>query len=150
MMDRRKFLMGSPGMGITAAVDCIAAPAADRIRAPLRQAVGARARSAGTVAVVIDGHRVSSVAYGNSGMPNVALDARSVFEIGSITKVLTALLLADMAQRGEVAANDPVAKYLPPPIVLRDRGRPVTLLDLACYRSGLPKWPRNFPPNWWE
>lgn len=69
-----------------------------------------------------------------------ALDADTVFEIGSITKVFTALLLADMIVRGEVAADDPVAKFLPdnarvPYFV----DRPITLLDLATYTSGLPE-----------
>jgi CubicO group peptidase (beta-lactamase class C family) len=67
----------------------------------------------------------------------------------SITKVLTSLLLADMAQRGEVAFDDPVAKYLPASLTLHERGRPITLLDLASYTSGLPNMPGNLPPNWW-
>lgn len=42
------------------------------------------------------------------------LTGDTVFEIGSVTKVFTSLLLSDMVQRGEVALTDPVAKYLPP------------------------------------
>jgi D-alanyl-D-alanine-carboxypeptidase/D-alanyl-D-alanine-endopeptidase len=71
-----------------------------------------------------------------------------VFEIMSNTKVLTSLLLADMAARGEVALNDPAQKYLPPS-TLREHGRPITLLDLATYSSGLPNMPGNLPPNWY-
>jgi CubicO group peptidase (beta-lactamase class C family) len=67
--------------------------------------------------------------------------AGSVFEIGSITKVFTATLLAGMAQEGLVALDDPVAKHLPaePP----RRGRAITLEDLACHRSGLPRLPKG-------
>ena len=45
-----------------------------------------------------------------------------IFEIGSITKVFTALLLADMLQRAEVKLYDPVAKYLPEEVVVPQRG----------------------------
>ena len=41
------------------------------------------------------------------------VDGDTLFEAGSITKVFTSLLLADMAERGEVALEDPVARYLP-------------------------------------
>jgi CubicO group peptidase (beta-lactamase class C family) len=41
-----------------------------------------------------------------------SLDSETVVEVGSITKVLTALLLADMVERGEVALNDD-ARTLP-------------------------------------
>jgi serine-type D-Ala-D-Ala carboxypeptidase/endopeptidase len=67
--------------------------------------------------------------------------AESVFEIGSITKVFTATLLADMARDGMVALDDPVAEHLPtaPPVL----GRAITLEDLACHRSGLPRLPKG-------
>ncbi len=65
--------------------------------------------------------------------------AGSIFEIGSVTKTFTALLLADLAREGVVALDDPVAAYLPvaPPVV----GRPITLEDLATHHSGLPRLP---------
>jgi CubicO group peptidase (beta-lactamase class C family) len=66
-------------------------------------------------------------------------DSATMFEIGSITKVFTALLLADMANKGEVSLNDPVAKYLPAGHRMPERGRPITLADLATHRSGLPR-----------
>jgi D-alanyl-D-alanine-carboxypeptidase/D-alanyl-D-alanine-endopeptidase len=76
-----------------------------------------------------------------------AFDGDTVFEIGSITKVFTALLLADMVLRGEVAFSDPVAKWLPPHIRVPARnGRDMTLLDLASHTSGLPRMPSNFKP----
>jgi CubicO group peptidase (beta-lactamase class C family) len=63
----------------------------------------------------------------------------SIFEIGSITKVFTATLLADLVQDGVVAFRDPVAAHLPaaPPV----KERPITLEDLATHRSGLPRLP---------
>jgi CubicO group peptidase (beta-lactamase class C family) len=47
-----------------------------------------------------------------------------------VIKVFTSLLLANMAQRGEVALTDPVAKYLPARLKMPERGgRQITLQD---------------------
>jgi CubicO group peptidase (beta-lactamase class C family) len=69
-----------------------------------------------------------------------------VFEIGSITKVFTGTLLADMVDRGEVKLSDPVSKYLPGNVKVPSRnGREITLLDLATHRSALTRMPSNMP-----
>jgi CubicO group peptidase (beta-lactamase class C family) len=67
----------------------------------------------------------------------------SIFEIGSITKVFTATLLADMASDGLVALDDPVSLRLPEGVRVPVRGREITLEDLACHRSGLPRLPKG-------
>jgi CubicO group peptidase (beta-lactamase class C family) len=151
MLHRREFLRSSLGVGILAlAGDCFAAPATDPIRDALRETVGARDKVAGMVGVVIDDDGARMVSTGSSGVPGLALDGDSVFEIMSITKVLTSLLLAEMAARGEVAFDDPVAKYLPPSVTLHEHGGPMTLLDLATYTSGLPNMPGNLAKNWYD
>ena len=66
----------------------------------------------------------------------------SIFEIGSITKVFTATLLADMAGEGLVGLDDPVQPHLPSGLRMPERGRPITLEDLATHRSGLPRLPK--------
>jgi len=67
-----------------------------------------------------------------------------------VTKVFTSLLLADMAQRGEVSLTDPVAKYLPAGVKMPERGgRQITLQDLATHTSGLPRLPSNLAPKDW-
>ena len=149
MWDRRRFLLGSAGMGAAALAGCATLPAAgEDIRALLGQAVGGRP-DAGMIAIVIDGSASRTVTVGSTGVPGLALDGDTVFEIMSITKVLTSLLLSDMVGRGEVSFDDPVVKYLPGSVTLAMRGRPVTLLDLATYSSGLPNMPGNLPPNWY-
>jgi len=75
------------------------------------------------------------------------VEVDDVFEIGSITKVFTASILADMAARGEMRLDDPVANYLPRAVRMPVRGRPITLLDLATQSSGLPRMPDNFSPR---
>jgi CubicO group peptidase (beta-lactamase class C family) len=150
MLDRRTFLLGSIGAGIAAlGAARSAGSATDPIRELLKKAVGPGENVAGMIAVIVDDGRTRMVAHGSSGIPNLALDGNTVFEIMSITKVLTALLLTDMAMRGEVKFDDPVAKYLPPSVKLNVRGRPITLLDLATYTSGLPNMPGNLPSNWY-
>ena len=85
----------------------------------------------------------------NSGTMSVA-DPRAIspdtqFEIGSITKVFTALLLAESERLGKVARTDPAAKYLLPvgdPAQAELAG--ITLVSLATHTSGLPRLPANF------
>ncbi len=71
--------------------------------------------------------------------------AQTIFQIGSVTKVFTALLLADMAERDEVSLSDPAARYLPGgPDGARSGGSgPATLADLATHTAGLPRLPRG-------
>lgn len=78
---------------------------------------------------------------------NGALDGTTVFEIGSMTKVFTALLLAQMQGEGEVRLDQPVAELLPPDVTVPSRGRrQITLTDLATHTSALPGLPTNFAP----
>ena len=75
-----------------------------------------------------------------------APDENTVFEIGSITKVFTALLLAEAVRRGEVRLEDPAQKYLPEDVQLRSprARREMTLEHLATHLSGLPRLPPGF------
>jgi D-alanyl-D-alanine-carboxypeptidase/D-alanyl-D-alanine-endopeptidase len=84
------------------------------------------------------------VAHGDPGPGARPLGPESVFEIGSITKVFTGILLADMAVRGEVDLDAPVQRYAPRGLILPTRGgREITLRDLATHRSALPRLPSN-------
>jgi D-alanyl-D-alanine-carboxypeptidase/D-alanyl-D-alanine-endopeptidase len=114
------------------------------IRDILKERIEVGRQSVGMVAVTLAGGQRELVTYGHSGAPDDRpLDMDSVYEIGSITKVFTALLLADMVQRKEVALDDPVASLLPG-AKIPEKGKPITLLDLATYTSGLPRMPSNF------
>jgi len=78
---------------------------------------------------------------GRSGRRGLPVDAATRFEIGSLTKVFTALLLAESVVRGEVSLDDPVGRYLPG--VVTDPAGTVTLEALATHMSGLPRLPRS-------
>lgn len=83
-----------------------------------------------------DGRRIVAGGTGAGAM----VDGSTLFEIGSITKVFTALVLADMVNKGEVSLDDPAAKFLPPGHRMPERnGRQISLRDLATHRSGLPR-----------
>jgi D-alanyl-D-alanine-carboxypeptidase/D-alanyl-D-alanine-endopeptidase len=76
-----------------------------------------------------------------------SVDEDTVFEIGSIGKVFTALLLADMVERGEVSFDDPIERYLPISVTAPTfNGRSITLIDLATHTSGLASIPDNLSP----
>jgi len=116
----------------------------------IRRRLDERLARGGGIGVVVglleaDGTR-RFVAAGTSGN-GVPLDEHALFEIGSITKPFTATLLADMVARGEVALDDPVAKYLPTGTRVPERGtKAITLATLATHTSGLPRMPTNFRP----
>jgi CubicO group peptidase (beta-lactamase class C family) len=79
------------------------------------------------------------------------VDGVSVFLIGSVTKTFTALLLQNMADRGEVKLDDPVAKYLPPSVKVPARdGHEITLLHLATHTAGFPHDPDTMRGNDWK
>lgn len=129
-----------------------APPASERlsdaaIRDMLVRRVDIDKQAAGLVVGVIDrtGRRV--IAHGVSDLKTRRpVDGQTLFEIGSVTKAFTGLLLADMVERGEVKLDDPVVKYLPPGAVVPERnGKAITLLDLATHTSGLPRLPDNMP-----
>jgi CubicO group peptidase (beta-lactamase class C family) len=69
-------------------------------------------------------------------------DGDTVYEIGSVTKTFTGILLADLARRGLLKLDDPAQKHLPPGLKMPRRGKKeVTLLQLATHTSGLPVQP---------
>lgn len=70
----------------------------------------------------------------------------SLFEIGSITKTFTGLILARIAVDGQTSLDEPVRQLLPPGLVNQLPGEEITLADLATHHSGLPMMPRNFSP----
>ena len=74
-----------------------------------------------------------------------AIPADARFEIGSITKVFTSLLLADMVLDGTIALDDPIIDHLPDGSFAKAEPlKAITFADLATHRSGLSRMPWNF------
>jgi D-alanyl-D-alanine-carboxypeptidase/D-alanyl-D-alanine-endopeptidase len=114
------------------------------IRKILVDRIDSRKASVGIVVGVIEPSGRRIVSYGNFAKGDQrTVGGDTVFEIGSVTKVFTALLLADMVARGEVALTDPVSKYLPAEVKVPK----ITLEQLATHTSGLPRLPSNLAPK---
>jgi D-alanyl-D-alanine-carboxypeptidase/D-alanyl-D-alanine-endopeptidase len=94
------------------------------------------------LAALVERGEVNSVAFAVAAGTDMrsggfgGVDANSVFQIGSVTKALTGLLLADAVTRGEVKFADPATDYLP-----GASSGPVTLVELATHTSGLSRLP---------
>lgn len=86
-----------------------------------------------------EGRRV--IRYGEARLGGPPIDGRTLFGIGSVGKMFTAVLLTDMVVRGEARLDDPVEAYLPKGMTLSGRARAITLADLATHTSGLPFMP---------
>jgi serine-type D-Ala-D-Ala carboxypeptidase/endopeptidase len=125
-----------------------AVPSDGAVRQILRERVDAQGKGVGIVVGLIEPAGARVVSYGQLGEDNPRqVDGDTVFEIGSMTKVFTALVLAEMVQRREVALTDPIAKYLPEGAKVPERnGLAITLLDVATHTSGLPLMPDGLPP----
>jgi serine-type D-Ala-D-Ala carboxypeptidase/endopeptidase len=117
----------------------------DAIRQLVVDYVDERRLGVGMVVGITEANSHRFVAHGcrdtRTGGP---VNEKTLFEIGSITKLFTALVLSDMANRGEVGLDEPVAELLPAAtrVPARD-GRAITLRDLASHYSGLPRIPTN-------
>jgi CubicO group peptidase (beta-lactamase class C family) len=109
-------------------------------------------RRAGLVVGYLAGGEERVAGYGRTGHATPGASgpgdpdtpgAGTIFEIGSITKVFTGLLLADLAAAGVVGLDDPVARYLPVP-----KGWAMTLGDLSSHAAGLGRNPRGTLRGW--
>lgn len=118
------------------------------VRDLLAHWVDNRHKSVGVVAGVLVGGERIVVGHGRLS----ATDPRqpggdTVFEIGSVTKVFTATVLADLVARGELALDAPVEGLLDGSVrVPAGGGARITLEHLATHSSGLPRMPDNFDP----
>ena len=119
------------------------------IQGILQERVDKYKKTVGIVVGLINEEGRKVISYGTlSQGGSREVDGSTVFEIGSITKVFTALLLADMAERGELSLDDPIAKFLPEAVKVPSKDdKQITLLHLATHTSGLPRMPDNFFPE---
>jgi D-alanyl-D-alanine-carboxypeptidase/D-alanyl-D-alanine-endopeptidase len=122
-------------------------PDSERLQKLIRERVDSGMATGIVVGVLeADGTR-RTAAYGAAGAGAKPLSEQSVVEIGSITKVFTGTLLAEMAARGVLGVDDLAQAHAPDKMRLPTRGdKQITLLDLATHHSGLPRLPDNLRP----
>jgi len=113
------------------------------IQTLLQERIDQHKMGVGIVVGIVDEHGPRVISQGKTkagGAQDVNGD--TLFEIGSITKVFTTLLLQDMVDRGELQLGDPIGKFLPSYVETPSyNGRQITLVDLATHTSGLPRVP---------
>jgi CubicO group peptidase (beta-lactamase class C family) len=91
------------------------------------------------VAVVKDGEVVFSKGYGVRELDKpAAVDAHTLFAVGSTTKAMTAALIGMLVDERKLWWDDPVVKHLPwfqlsDPYLTRE----ITVRDLLTHRAGL-------------
>jgi CubicO group peptidase (beta-lactamase class C family) len=130
------FATGTHGFDLKTKIDPLARPL-------LEDAV-----AVGFVVGVVRDNHTQVIAYGETRKGSkTPPSADTVYEIGSVSKAFTGVLLADMVQRKLVGLEDPVQNYVPDSIrVPVAENEPATLLHLATHVSGLPRMPGNFKP----
>lgn len=86
--------------------------------------------------------------FGTTTIDGEPVDEHTIYEIGSISKTFTGILLAQMVKEGKVALADPVQKYLPESVKMpKWEGQEITLAQLSDHTSSLPRMPANLSPK---
>jgi serine-type D-Ala-D-Ala carboxypeptidase/endopeptidase len=112
-------------------------------------AAAAKARvSRGIVVGTIDADGRAVFGYGRMSEGDARTpDGKTIFEIGSVSKVFTAALLAQMVLTKEARLDEPVQDLLPAGVIVpRKEGVAIALLHLTAQTSGLPRLPANMQP----
>ena len=135
------FLLAGPPLAMAAL------PSNAEVEAILNKNLIANGKAKGVAVALVDGNGIRVVVVGTA-RSSEAMKPDDMFEIGSVTKTFTGLLLAIADENGEAKLDDPVEKFLPGGIKLRDSaGAPIRMVDLATQRSGLPRLAPNMQPK---
>lgn len=97
---------------------------------------------------IIDEKGTQYFNFGKTSKTGTGVNEHTIYEIGSITKVFTGILLAQQSIEGKVSLNDPIDKYLVNKASVSVMGdNKITLAHLSDHTSGLPRMPDNFTPE---
>lgn len=101
----------------------------------------------GVTVGLLDANGTRYYGFGKTALSDARLpDENTVYEIGSINKVFTGLLLADAVLRGEASLKAPIERYLPAGArAPQYQGQSINLVQLSTHTSGLPRVPDNMP-----
>lgn len=97
----------------------------------------------GAVVGVLEDGKTDVYSFGHTKPGGPAPDGDTLYEIGSVTKTMTAILLAQLSQGGDHALEASVASLLPGAVLPAYEGREITVLDLLTHHSGLPTAPKE-------
>lgn len=117
----------------------------DDVRAALEQRFKGDRTGACIAAGVIDDTAIATAYYCANPKSQRPYDEYTAFEIGSLTKTMTAALLAEFIARGEVTLSDPIAKLFPSGTSVPSfNGREITIGEIVTHTSGLPAIPVRY------
>lgn len=105
-------------------------------------------RSAFVIAL-IDRENVNYFCYQGAGQDDVVkINEKTLFEIGSVTKVFTALLTMILEEQNKISLNDNIRKYIPEASLIPFyNNKEIFINALLTHTSGLPVLPDNFSPK---
>jgi D-alanyl-D-alanine carboxypeptidase len=116
----------------------VVAARADRIDDYVREQMQRRHIPGLALAVVRDGRLVKQSGYGLANLElRVPATPETVFEIGSVTKQMTAAAIMLLVEEGKVALDDPLSKYLPD---TPEAWSGITIRHLLTHTSGLKNY----------
>ena len=135
------FMLAAPSLAMAAL------PTNAEVEAILNKNLITNNKAKGVAVVLVDANGIRVVTAGIA-RSSTAVKPDDLFEIGSVTKTFAGLLLAIADEKGEARLDDPVDKFLPNNIKLRDSAdAPIRMVDLATQRSGLPRLATNMQPK---
>jgi CubicO group peptidase (beta-lactamase class C family) len=120
-------------------------PTDDQVLTILQQRIDKNAARGIAVVLLDPDGSVRFLSKGQSGNPaRPQIDADTLFEIGSITKVFTSTLLAQIAAQGAIGLDTRLDEVMGAKHTWANPGvGAVTLRQLATHTSGLPRLPQD-------
>lgn len=111
----------------------------------LSDRIGRDQANVGIAVALIEGGETRFVSHGTLTLDGTEpVDEHTIFEAGSITKLFTNLLLAQLVDKGQIDLDAPIADYLPEGFVMPQQGeRPITAFDLATHNAGFSGLPEE-------
>lgn len=106
----------------------------------------AQKQSTGSVSIgIFKDNKTKFYAYGEKQKGNSNLpDSLTYYEIGSITKTFTAIMMADYLQQNNLSVETPINSFLPGDIpLLKFAGESIKIKHLLNHTSGLPNLPAD-------
>ena len=123
----------------------MAGESADRALLDAARGAALRLPAGGMVVAVSTAGVHQAWAFGQPLDDATLAPERIRFELGSVSKLFNAVLLARAVRRGQARYDDQLGAWLPRGALADGNLRSVTLLQLAQHRSGLPRLPANLP-----
>jgi len=88
-----------------------------------------------SVAVLHQGKLVFSEGVGFADLDNmIPANGSTVFNVGSVSKAITAVAILQLVEQGKIGLDDPIQKYVP---TFPDKGSPITIRHIMTHTSGI-------------